>query len=297
MNAKLRSAIAIAMQLRCQHEFSLSEREGVGVARRPPIGDRVLEAESTDLLTLVSQLPECDALERRIDQNWVSLRSMYGYDAPIWSDRVAGKRYAPRVVARIGICLAADATFAPYARGLLDAIRARQSTLRIDFLSAARTVWAWGSADHRALARCLNAARTSPDGSDSVGFPAFTALYQRIIGDHLESNIDDESRSGVVRDLADRLSVVTVNGLAQAGMPGRTADGNLFTPIIGLVAAQHPDWLPDDREIDAEEALASGAAPLVFEALAEQKPPTEIAAALDALRRGLLHPQTLPSDA
>jgi hypothetical protein len=297
VTARLKAANAIARQLRCRHELLAEERVGLdgphsafmmkidGEITRS-LGDEVLEAEQDDVLRLLAdRLREHRPLSKRIQESWQQLRSIYGYDSPEWTERPNDRRLARRVVARIAVCLATDATFAPYARGLLNASVSRQASLRVDLRSAARTIWAWAS-DYPALARCLAVARTGIDHETVTAFPALSALFHRVLSDHLPTGAAVPNRGTEIREVADTAGALATRDVALVAIPGRTSS-NISSPLIHFVAVAHPDWMTDDQEEDAEEVFARGAAPLVFEGLIQQRRSAEIVEALDALSRAM----------
>jgi hypothetical protein len=251
-----------------------------------PLGDRVLAAERDEVLELlVGALRRFAALDKRITESWAELRTIYGYDAPEWSARPTSSKPPHRVTLRVGICLAADATFAPYSRGLLDAITVQQASLRIDIRSAATAIWAWASTDYPALSRSLVIARTNVDGS-SMGFPAFATLYQRVLNNHLGTGIDDPAQIDEIRAMARALDRLTTIALEDAARPGRTPTA-LNASLVKRIAEERPSWISDAAEEDSEEVFAAGAAPLMLEVLLRRREPAGVARSLDALQRAM----------
>jgi hypothetical protein len=297
VTARLGWAKAIALQLRRRDQLLPTERhegrgQGLGYwmelddAKIEPLGDLVLEAERDEVLTLLARrLYDVSGLKKRVTESWPDLRVTYGYDASEWTKRPAPSRPPHRVALRIGICLAADATFAPFARGLVDAISRQQASLRIDLRSAAAAMWAWASCDYPALARCLVIARTGIDGKP-IGFPAFEELFRRVLGNHLGTGIDDPDQVTDIAIVAKGLDRLTTSLLYSAPQPGHAATG-LNASIVEFVAEKQPGWIRDAVEEDPEEIFAAGAAPLVLDVLLGRLQPTDVAEKLDALRLGL----------
>lgn len=85
------------------------------------------------------------------------------------------------------------------------------------------------------------------------------------------------------------LARVATADLARASVPGRSS-GAICTPAIIWVAREHPEWLPDGPDEEAEEQFARGASRLLLERLTEQRDGEETVAALEALARAVLLP-------
>lgn len=298
VTARLKAATAIARQLRCVYQLLIAEREGpaglgsegrmlIGDVLASPLGDAVLRAPADQVLRLLADhLVEYDAFSRRLSsKNWKPLPRLYGYASDEWAPThdVATAR---RVGVRLAVCVTCDAMFAPYARGLFDAIDLRHANLRVDLQSLCAAIWSWANTDYPALAYALTVARTDPVGN-TMEFPFFTVLFRRLLSRHVESALDTEDQVDVVTDMAVELSRTVMTGIEAACVPGKTASRHLFAPVIGVLADAHPDWLPDERELEAEEEFARGAAPLIFEAVVGRRAGREVSHSLDALSRAM----------
>jgi hypothetical protein len=227
---------------------------------------------------------------RRIGEFWPDLRSLYGYDETDSDGDGPAEGRPPanvprRINLRVRICLTTDATFAPYMRGLLDAMRMEQATLAIDIRSAALAIWAWAGVDYPALGRALASARVASDGS-SMGLPLFEELFHRILRAQIGTGSTDPHRAEQIGSMANELARVVIDRVDDAPLPGRTST-NLSQALINTVAARHPEWIRDPLDEDPEELFAIGAAPLVLEALLGKRAASETCDALDALRRGI----------
>ena len=76
----------------------------------------------------------------------------------------------------------------------LDGITSRQARLRVDLFSAAFAIWSWGHDHYPALAYSLYVARTDVDDA-SMGFPASTALFRRLLRNHLDAGTEPDERA------------------------------------------------------------------------------------------------------
>jgi hypothetical protein len=300
VNARLGVGASIASQLRCRHELLTAERNGDGdplakgkirIGRRlvSPLGDEVLGAEPDQVLHLLAdhRVVELQNVEKRMsDKGWKEaegrpgLRSLYGYTAG-WEGLVPAGSPPLRVASlRIGLCLAADATFAPYAAGLMRAMAARPAALRADVLSVALAIWSWAM-DHAALAYALSVARTDLEGAIH-GFPSFSRLVRRVLSEHLETSTNPEIADAL--DAASgALAEVATAGIGEIRISGASYEGSVGKPMLAVLAETHPDWLPEEIDEDAEEVFARGAAPLVLEGLIGLRDAEDVAADLESL--------------
>lgn len=290
VNTRLKRATAITRQLRCRHELLLEERPEAndGPARMKidgipvePLGDDVLRAEPTEVLDILHhRLHSYAAVDKRMDdKGWSKLRSIYGYDGESWTQR-SHSLGPPRRDLRVAICLAADAAFAPFAFGVLEAIALRQATLRIDVHSISTAIWAWAN-DYPALARSLWVSRLAQSG-EAIDFPAFTSLYGRVLRDHQETGFDEPGRTEEIAAVANTLGQRATASLESAGGVGRTS-ARITIPVIEALARTHPQWIPDEPEEDAEEVFARGASQLLIETLTGRRDAESTVAALEAL--------------
>lgn len=281
--ARLEAATQIARQLRRPQELLLEERLGddpglwriaVDDALVEPLGERVIDANADEVLKLLAdELRELRPLGRRLE-SWPDLRRAYSH-LPARGARPA------RPVVTIGLCLAADVTFAPYAYGAAVAAAERQASLRIDLRAAARMIWTWGQ-DYPALGRSLRVAHS--DGYErTIAFPPFVNFFRWLLQFHLQTDAAPEELTADVETAAGQLGAVATEQLAIAGAPGRAADRNMYSPIVSTAWEMQPGWFDDETDNDPEEAFAGGAAPLVFEALTGQREPASAIAALESL--------------
>lgn len=283
VTARLKTAAAILAQLRCGHELIGEERElglmKIGKEFVRPLGDEVLAVGPAGALELLNKrLHERAALRRALErQPTKNLRRIYEYDGERWS------AHGQLVAVRIGICITADATLAPYARGVLDGIAVRPATLRVDLLSVATAVWDWATYRCPALAVALVAVRRETSGPSTMGFGTFRDLYQRVLKLHVGRQLseDDLARG------AELLDAITLEGIAWAHVPGLNANGRIYAPAVQALREQFPQLQLDDDDHDAVELFEKHAAQLVYEGLTGVRPRTEVELRLDALLKVL----------
>lgn len=286
VSTRLATALDVASQLRCSYQMSPTDERELDPG--PTLGDAILRLPANEVLGYLDDHLRKDRLLNKglYEASHRTLRSAYGYESDEW-DTAADPHNPRRVNVRVAVCLAADAALAPIFRGLLDAIASRQAKLRVDIFSAALAIWAWGHDHYPALAYSLHVARTGVDGT-SMGFPASTALFRRLLSNHLEAGTEPDELSDDIAAAADAMSKTMTAGLASIGIPGRHAGRALYVPWLVQLAAAHPSWLPDESEVNAKESFARGAAPLVFDVLVGRQPAEQTARDLHALARSLL---------
>jgi hypothetical protein len=305
VTARLRIATLVADQLRGAADLLEIERRGPhpGKVRidmgklhfLEPLGDVVLDTPPQELLARLDPLRPNDVvlegaakLDRHLrgeDEMRQALLSAYGYD----DLRFTHGGVPLRAHVRLAICLAADATFTPYACGIKAACEFRQATLRVDLRSVSRAIWAWATAS-RGLSRALFAARLDGHGV-IAGFPAFESAYRRALHYQLDTGLEDEEQDRRITGASSTLADLATEGLVYAGEPGRTGDGNISHQISSYLVAEHPEWVPDELAADPEEAFAVGAADLVSEALAGLRSAEETADMLDTIAAELRQAQ------
>lgn len=285
VTARLKLAWEIARALRVSEERLLWERERGVIC----CGDILLDLEIDRVLNGVDQVLKDVGLRRRVEErapiadppvgavSGASLRALYGYGGSDWIQ--TDSRF---VLARIAACIAADATWAPYARGVLDAISEEQATLRVDLRSVGQAVWAW-AADSRALARALYAARS--DREEIMPFPAFEAAFAEVIRSHYPGSLTDSDGDTLVAEIAAELSQVCVRASAQAAVPGTTSDRHVAGPLAAVVRRRAPEWMPELDAEDADDSLARGLAEAQAGVLDGTRDPMQTARALEAAAR------------
>jgi hypothetical protein len=286
VSTRLATALHVAEQLRCSYQISPGEKREFGSG--PTLGDVVLELPPNEVLGYLDDHLHKDRLLSKglYETSQRSLRGAYGYEADEWAT-TTDPHNPRRINVRVAVCLAADAALAPIFRGLVDGIASRQARLRVDLFSAAFAIWAWGRDHYPALAYTLHAARTDFKGLP-MGFPTCTALFRRLLGDHLDAGTEPDERADEIAAAADAMSNTTMAALANISTPGRGAGRALYVPWLVQLSAAHPAWLPDESEVDARESFARGAAPLIFDVLVGREPAAETARDLQALARSLL---------
>ena len=117
--------------------------------------------------------------------------------------------------------------------------------------------------------------------------PSRASLYRRVLRDHQETGFDEPERADEIVAVADTLGRLATAGLENAGVAGRTAS-RINIAVIEELSRQHPEWIPDENEEDAEEAFARGASQLLRETLVGRRSFEKTVAATDALARAVL---------
>lgn len=302
VTARLRLASLAASQLRSGEELLERERRGRHAGKAAirfvergqvvfveALGDLVRATDVDDVLAVLDPVPDskrgrgleaAGRLERQLrgeDATRRRLLHAYGYD----DARFTGRRLPLRGHVRLALCLAADATFTPYAAGHREAAILRPATLRTDLDAASRTIWAWART-HRALARALYAARLDAERV-AVAFPAFTAAFDRMLRHQLETSIPHPDLDSRIRSVSRELGRIATEGIVRSGEIGRSGDGNITQQVLRHLVANEPSWIPDEVASDAEEEFAKGAAQLLSEALAGLRPLDETASILERI--------------